>query len=154
MQSASSRIWTCVHFLRRWPLHHGHLCNVNFMHSKFCTPTWNFVSQFWNSSFHLFRPLNQTMCLTAHPNCLFCIFKDMFNPGRSDTTRFSYIYQIVSAVILIVWVSIYVKLVTVVEGDLKAPFSIATTPRCRGGRYAFAWIAPLYSWYVPYNAEC
>ena len=28
-------------------------------------------------------------------------------------------------------------LATIVEGDLKAPFSIATTPRCRGGRYSF-----------------
>ena len=27
-----------------------------------------------------------------------------------------------------------VKLATIVEGDPKAPFSIATTPRCRGGR--------------------
>ena len=36
------------------------------------------------------------------------------------------------------------KLVTVVEGDPKAPFSIATTPRCRGGRYSIPWIAPLY----------
>ena len=39
-----------------------------------------------------------------------------------------------------------VKLATVVEGDPKAPFSIATTPRCRGGHYSFPWIAPL-----PYN---
>ena len=30
-----------------------------------------------------------------------------------------------------------VKLATVVEGNQKAPFSIATTPRCRGGRYSF-----------------
>ena len=37
-----------------------------------------------------------------------------------------------------------VKLVTIVEGDQKAPFSIATTPRCRGGRYFFPRIAPLY----------
>ena len=37
-----------------------------------------------------------------------------------------------------------VKLATLVEGDQKAPFSIATTPRCRGGRYSFPWIAPLY----------
>ena len=42
-----------------------------------------------------------------------------------------------------------VKLVTVVEGDQKAPFSITTTPRCRGGRYSFPWIAQLYPWYVP-----
>ena len=46
-----------------------------------------------------------------------------------------------------------VKLVTVVEGDQKAPFSIATTPRCRRGRYAFPRIAPLYPWRVPYIAE-
>ena len=32
----------------------------------------------------------------------------------------------------------------IVEGDLKAPFSIATTPRCRGRCYSFPWIAPLY----------
>ena len=47
-----------------------------------------------------------------------------------------------------------VKLATLVEGDPKAPFSIATTPRCRGGRYYFPWIAPLYPWSLPYNAEC
>ena len=47
-----------------------------------------------------------------------------------------------------------VKLATVVEGDQKAPFSIATTPRCTGGRYSFPWIAPLYPRYVPYIAEC
>ena len=32
------------------------------------------------------------------------------------------------------------KLATEVEGYQKAPFSIATTPRCRGGSYAFPWI--------------
>ena len=37
-----------------------------------------------------------------------------------------------------------VKLATVVEDDQKAPFSIATTPRCKEGRYSFPWIAPLY----------
>ena len=37
-----------------------------------------------------------------------------------------------------------VKLVTIVEGDPKAPLSIATTPRCRGGRYSILWIAPFY----------
>ena len=43
---------------------------------------------------------------------------------------------------------------TIVEGDPKVPFSIATTPRCRGGRYSFPWISPLYPWSLPYNAEC
>ena len=47
-----------------------------------------------------------------------------------------------------------IKLVTVVESDLKAPFSIATTLRCRGGCSSFPWIAPLYTWSFLYNAEC
>ena len=37
-----------------------------------------------------------------------------------------------------------VKLVTIVKGDPKAPFSIATTPRCRRRHYPFSWFAPLY----------
>ena len=47
-----------------------------------------------------------------------------------------------------------VRLVTVVEDDPKAPFSIATTPRCREESYSFPWIAPLYLWSLPYIAEC
>ena len=43
---------------------------------------------------------------------------------------------------------------TLVEGDSKAPFLIATTPRCRGGCYSFSWIALFYPWSLPYNAEC
>ena len=46
------------------------------------------------------------------------------------------------------------KLATIVEGDQKAPSSMATTPKYRGGRYSFPRIALLYSWYVPYIAEC
>ena len=37
-----------------------------------------------------------------------------------------------------------VKLASVVEGNQKAPFSTATTPKCRKGHYSFPWIAPLY----------
>ena len=36
-----------------------------------------------------------------------------------------------------------VVLGTVVEGDPKAHFSIATTPSCRGGLYSVLVIAPL-----------
>ena len=35
------------------------------------------------------------------------------------------------------YVCIIVKLGTFVEGDPKAPFLIATTPRCRGGHTPF-----------------
>ena len=47
-----------------------------------------------------------------------------------------------------------VKLATVVEEDPKAPFSIATPLRYRERYFSFPWIAPLYSWSIPYNAEC
>ena len=46
-----------------------------------------------------------------------------------------------------------VKLATIVEGDPKAPFSIATTTWCRGRHYFILWIAPLYPCSLPYNAE-
>ena len=46
-----------------------------------------------------------------------------------------------------------VKLVTIVKGNLKAPFSIATTPMCRERHNSFPRIAPLYPWYIPYSAE-
>ena len=36
------------------------------------------------------------------------------------------------------------KLATFFEGGPNALFLIATTPRCRGGRYSFHWIAPFY----------
>ena len=43
-------------------------------------------------------------------------------------------------------------LATLVEGDPKVPFSIATTPRCRGGRHSIPWIAQVYPWSSPYSA--
>ena len=35
------------------------------------------------------------------------------------------------------------KVATLIKGDQKAPFSIATTTKCWGGRYSFPWIASL-----------
>ena len=52
--------------------------------------------------------------------------------------RYVYIYRCIYTYIS------KVKLATIVESDPKAPFSIATTPRCRGGRYSIPRIAPLY----------
>ena len=34
-------------------------------------------------------------------------------------------------------IKVKVKLATIVKGNPKAPFSVATTPMCRGGRYSF-----------------
>ena len=81
--------------------------------------------------------------------------KNTMKPRVAD--YFPWIKYIYIYVCVCVCVYIYiskVKLATIVEGDPKAPFSIATTPRCRGGRYSIPWIAPLYPWTVPYNAEC
>ena len=47
-----------------------------------------------------------------------------------------------------------VKLPTVAEGDPSAPFSIATTLRCRKDATPLPWIAPLYPWSLLNNAEC
>ena len=40
-------------------------------------------------------------------------------------------------------INIKVMLATA-EGNPKAPFSIATKPKYRGGHYSFPWIALLY----------
>ena len=39
-----------------------------------------------------------------------------------------------------------IKVNLLIEGDTRAPFSIATTPKGRGGHHSFLWITPLYSW--------
>ena len=54
----------------------------------------------------------------------------------------------------ITWFPVQLKLVTLVESDPKAPFSIATTTRCMGGRYSIPRFAPLQPWFSPYSAEC
>ena len=51
-----------------------------------------------------------------------------FCPCSQEVT--SFVYLLVSA-------TFYIKLATVVEGDSKASFSIATTPRCREGATPF-----------------
>ena len=66
----------------------------------------------------------------------FCVNISIFFNRRtsSDYTFFTFFY------ILVLWVKNKlmenIKLSTVVEGDPMAFFSIATTPRCRGGRYS------------------
>ena len=54
-----------------------------------------------------------------------------------------------------IYIYIYskIKLATVVEGNLKALFSLAATTRCRGKHYFFPWIAPLYPRFILYNPE-
>ena len=46
------------------------------------------------------------------------------------------------------------KLATVVEGDSKVPFYQLQHQNKVVGCYSSHWIALIYSWYVPCNAEC
>ena len=68
-------------------------------------------------------------------------------------TCIKWIIQNSDNIYIYIYIYIYM-LATVVEGDQKVPFSIATSPRCWVGRNSFSWIAPLYPWYVPYSADC
>ena len=63
-------------------------------------------------------------------------------PARTHARTFSHAHTNTHTRIL--FIISKVKLPIVVEGDQKAPFSIATTLRCRGGRYSFPSIAPLH----------
>ena len=42
---------------------------------------------------------------------------------------------------------------TVVEGDMKVPFSIPSPSWCRGESYSFPWIILLYPWYILYKSN-
>ena len=91
-------------------------------------------------------------------SCCFvgCCFQDLFNITRSILVQFP------SNFFCMRFVSIHVvhlsheksKVGDRSRGWPKSPFSIATTPRCREGRYSIPWIAPLYPWSLPYNSEC
>ena len=65
---------------------------------------------------------------------------------------FKLIIFIKKSVVYIAFGHVKVKLATLVKSDLKVPFSIATTPGCRGGHYSFPRVAPLYPWSIPYKA--
>ena len=70
------------------------------------------------------------------------------NPAEPDGTYIIYYNNSELNFDIFVQIILYLssfKLATVVEGDPKAHFTIATTPRCRRGRYSIPWIAPLYS---------
>ena len=66
------------------------------------------------------------------PNPLLCIYIKYIGFGLVLFDGIS----IILAYLMPNPIYIYSKLATIVEGDPKAPFSIATTPRCRGGRYS------------------
>ena len=48
---------------------------------------------------------------------------------------------------------LYLGLVAIEKGAIEKVANF-TLHRIIGGCYSFPWIAPLYSWFQPYNAEC
>ena len=72
-------------------------------------------------------------------NLNYKIFPMMFEFQSYKIITRSYVYTILRSLLL----------ATLFEGDTKALFSIATTPRCRGGYYSIPWIALLYPWSLP-----
>ena len=80
---------------------------------------------------------------------------EKFFGWRREGLFFNIVLLAVLSLSLYIYIYIYIKvnLVTVVKGNMRAPFSIAKTPKSSRGRYSFPWISPLYPCYVLYNAE-
>ena len=74
-----------------------------------------------SAKLYLFRSLVDMLKVACHSQiiCLCCM------------THITHCFTVLISIFLA-----FVKLATIVEGNPKAPFSIATTPRCRGGRYS------------------
>ena len=115
-------------------------------------PTGAFWHCFWflNSGVLPYKLASQSLLFTMDVEIISSVVQWCQPSVKQDVT----LMKLSSAYVKQVASKVKVKLATLVEGDPKAPFSIATTPRFWGGRYSFPWIAPLYPWCVPYNAEC
>ena len=62
---------------------------------------------------------------------------------REDSINLTSIVSAGYHVTIYIYIYIYIiSWLIIVEGDLKAPFSIATALRCRRACYSFPWIAP------------
>ena len=127
------------------------------------------LRHYWSLTIRLFSVISRTLVsggggltpLQRSSRCILqpkltgqeCNIKININhPHRNRTEGMQYKKEYICGY-LCFWFH-YKLLTTVVQGDHKAPFSIATTLWCRGGCYSFPWIAPLYPWYVPYIVEC
>ena len=161
-----SRIWTRVAV--------SNSCDDN----HYTTGTSKFAVLSFAQCLRNLRSLIKFNCVKNHSSILwyflrkiFKIFKNVFvnfRKGKSLLKIFKNTFLMLNSlkydwkkgcaygvtVIVVESVLCSIFVATVIEVDPKTLFSIATTPRCRGGRYSFPWIAPLYPWYVPYNAEC
>ena len=101
----------------------------------------NFVSiklptevDYWNLTIRLFGVIEGHSLGKSYP---FAEMQSVYSTAPADWGRDLHWEKLnENTKIVIIYVS-KVKLATIVEGNPKAPFSIATTPMCRGGRYSF-----------------
>ena len=96
----------------------------------------NRLDQGLNSShrFHFISTI--TITLSVPPLCVHVYIVDHSRGWPEGSLFDSYLHQGVGEGATPCWL-------TLVEGDPKAPFSIAITQRCKGGRYSLLWITPL-----------
>ena len=111
----------------------------------------------WNHQFRTdtFTCCTNTLILYMFSSTYFLFFHILFLASNRPRQKlnFTSINSIKKLFGKYIYIYIYkVMLATLVEGNLKVPFSIATTPRWRGGHYSILSIAPLYPWFLPYNA--
>ena len=97
--------------------------------------------------------LSPSLCSMGQMHAWYTTFSKLHHPPKGPSSFLLQLQGTLSSHYFYL-VCLVKKLATIVEGDQKALFSIATTPRCKGGRYSFRWIAPLYPRYIPYIAEC
>ena len=94
--------------------------------------------------------MSSSLLLQQCPACLVRLTCIVFMMGG----RWPYSWCLVGCCAIYIYIYISEKLVTIVKGKPKAPFSIATVLRCWRGSNSFPWIAPLYPWSILYDAEC
>ena len=91
------------------------------------------------------------VCVCVHVRVRVCVCVYVYS--HMHMCMFTYIYIYIFVCVCIhactrVYIYIYTHVCDTytcvhIEGKPKAPFSIAATPRCRGGHYSFLWIALL-----------
>ena len=85
-------------------------------------------TEFFNLSFDI--PHTSTYVHIHVHKCIFAMY------AHTRTHLHRYVWPHIDTLTYLCWL-------TIVEGNPKAPFSIATLSRCRRGHYSFPWVAPL-----------
>ena len=137
MRPVSSKIWTRV------------AVSISYDDNHYTTGTSTFF--FFNTTLvtNLLTDLDREVWISIW---YFQKFKDLFikiwctvNKNKIDKISLKKVHECIRSI----W-----KRPTVVEGDLKATFSIATTQRSRRGYCFFSLNCSTYPWSIPYKTEC